>query len=126
MGDIHSEEKRDVVLELKLPALSSPQQDLVLKAALSYFNVITYTLETVTSHLIIDRKGTVTASYNIYYTLLNTNFCYKCLILYLLVLQMINRAQQKSLWIYKGIVSLPPGHLRKLNLWQTIVSSLSI
>ena len=57
MGDLQSEEERDVVLELKLPALSSPQQDLVLKASLSYFNVITCALDTVTFDLIIDRKG---------------------------------------------------------------------
>ena len=58
MGDLQSEEERDVVLELKLPALSSPQQDLVLKASLSYFNVITSALDTVTFDLVIDRKGT--------------------------------------------------------------------
>ena len=57
MGDLQSEEERDVVLELKLPALSSPQQDLVLKASLSYLNVITSALDTATFDLIIDRKG---------------------------------------------------------------------
>ena len=41
MGDLQSEEERDIVLELKLPAMASPQQDTVLKATLSYFNVIT-------------------------------------------------------------------------------------
>ena len=57
MGDLQSEEERDVVLELKLPALSSPQQDLVLKASLSYFDVITSTLNTVNFDLTVDRKG---------------------------------------------------------------------
>ena len=57
MGDLQFEEERDVVLELKLPALSSPQQDLVLKASLSYFNVITSTSETDTVNLTIERKG---------------------------------------------------------------------
>ncbi len=41
IGDLQSEEERDIVLELKLPLLPLPQQDLVLKASLSYCNVIT-------------------------------------------------------------------------------------
>ena len=59
MGDLQSEEKRDVVLELKLPAVSSLVQDHVLKASLSYFNVITYAANTVTFNLNIERKGMV-------------------------------------------------------------------
>ena len=59
MGDIQSEEERDVVLELQLPAVSSPQQDLVLKASLSYFNVITSALDSVTCDLFINRKGNI-------------------------------------------------------------------
>ncbi len=41
IGDLQSEEERDIVLELKLPLLPLPQQDLILKASLSYYNVIT-------------------------------------------------------------------------------------
>ncbi len=41
IGDLQSEEERDIVLELKLPLLPFPQKDLVLKASLSYYNVIT-------------------------------------------------------------------------------------
>ena len=62
MGDLQSEEERDIVMELTLPALSSPQQDLVIKASLSYFNVITSALDTVTFDFTIDRKGECTLS----------------------------------------------------------------
>lgn len=57
MGDLQSEEERDIVLELKLPAVSSPQQDTVLRTTLSYFNVITSELDTVQSELILSRGG---------------------------------------------------------------------
>ena len=57
MGDLQSEEERDIVLELKLPAMASPQQDMVLKATLSYFNVITSEFDTVQSELNIQRGG---------------------------------------------------------------------
>ena len=59
MGDLQSEEERDIVLEVKLPPLPTPQQDLVMKASLSYFNIITSSLDTVTFDLIVDRKGKV-------------------------------------------------------------------
>ncbi len=62
MGDLQSEEERDIVMELTLPALSSPQQDLVIQASLSYFNVITSALDTVTFDFTIDRKGEFTMS----------------------------------------------------------------
>lgn len=57
MGDLQSEEERDIVLEIKLSPVDSPKQDLVLKTSLSYFNVIASTLDTVTFDLVIDRKG---------------------------------------------------------------------
>ena len=57
MGDLQSEEERDIVLELKLPAMTSPQQDTVLKATLSYFNVITSEFDTVQSELKLQRGG---------------------------------------------------------------------
>ena len=57
MGDLQSEEERDIVLELKLPAMTSPQQDMVLKATLSYFNVITSEFDTVQSELTLQRGG---------------------------------------------------------------------
>ena len=57
MGDLQSEEERDIVLEVKLPSLPAPQQALVMKASLSYFNIITSSLDTVTFDLIVNRKG---------------------------------------------------------------------
>lgn len=62
MGDLQSEEERDIVLELKLPALSSPSQDTVLKSTLSYFNVINSELDTVQSELILSRGGEMVAA----------------------------------------------------------------
>ena len=57
MGDLQSEEERDIVLELKLPALPAPKVDNVVKATLSYFNIITSELDTVTYELTIRREG---------------------------------------------------------------------
>ncbi len=57
MGDLQSEEKRDILMEARLPPLPSSQQDLVIKASLSYFNVITSTLDTVNRDLSLQREG---------------------------------------------------------------------
>ena len=57
LGDLQSEEGRDVVLEIVLPALAAPTQDTVLKATLSYFNVISSTMETASYELAINRAG---------------------------------------------------------------------
>ena len=57
MGDLQSEEERDIVLELKLPALPSPTQDTVLRSTLSYFNVISSELDTIQSELVLSRGG---------------------------------------------------------------------
>ena len=58
LGDIQSEEERDIVLELKLPVLPSPQPDATLVTTLSYFNVITSALDTLTTELTVNRTGT--------------------------------------------------------------------
>ena len=58
LGDIQSEEERDIVLELKLPVLPSPQPDTTLVTTLSYFNVITSALDTLTTELTVNRTGT--------------------------------------------------------------------
>ena len=71
MGDLQSEEERDIVLELKLPAMASPQQDTVLKATLSYFNVITSEFDTVQSELNLQRGGKLDAN-----LCLHNNCCY--------------------------------------------------
>lgn len=57
MGDLQSEEERDIVLELTLPPVPAPQPDEVLRASLSYFNVITASLDTVTCELTVSRTG---------------------------------------------------------------------
>ena len=58
MGDLQSEEERDIVVELLLPTLSGPiEDDPIISAQLSYFNVITSQLETVDCQLAINRKG---------------------------------------------------------------------
>ena len=57
MGDLQSEEGRDLLLELQVPALSSPCSDQVMTATLTYFNVVTSTLDTVTSVLTLERTG---------------------------------------------------------------------
>ena len=61
MGDIQSEEGRDIVLELELPALSSASDSaqgiLIATAELSYFNIITSQLDVIKSQLKTDRTG---------------------------------------------------------------------
>lgn len=58
MGDLQSEEERDIVLELVLPALSAANEsDPTLKSELSYFNVITSALDTVGHQLDVNRSG---------------------------------------------------------------------
>lgn len=57
MGDLQSEEQRDVLLEVQLPVLPAPTTDLVVTATLTYFNVITSSLDTVTAQLNLERTG---------------------------------------------------------------------
>ena len=64
MGDLQSEEERDIVLQIKLPLVKSPQQDTVLRTTLSYFNVITSEFDMVQSELVLSRGGEeIDASY---------------------------------------------------------------
>ena len=58
MGDLQSEEERDIVLELRLPALPGPVEgDPVVRAQLSYFNVITSQIDSVECQLAVNRTG---------------------------------------------------------------------
>lgn len=61
MGDLQSEEERDIVLELTLPALPGPVEGVpVIRAQLSYFNVITSQMDTVDCQLTVNRTGEIT------------------------------------------------------------------
>ena len=60
MGDLQSEEKRDVVLELTIDALPMPHNDTktkLLSARIDYFNVATSSLATGTGELGVFRPG---------------------------------------------------------------------
>ena len=57
MGDLQSEEERDVLLELKLPAVPSPISQEALKGQLKYFNVVTSNLDTVEFSMIFERNS---------------------------------------------------------------------
>ena len=57
MGDLQSEEQRDIIVELFLPALPGPTSDKVISSQLVYFNVITSALDTVECPLILERTG---------------------------------------------------------------------
>ena len=46
-----------MVLEMKLPALPAPQTDSVVRVTLTYFNVITSTMDTISCDLVITRAG---------------------------------------------------------------------
>ncbi len=57
MGDLQSEEQRDILMEVQLPALPSATADKVISCQLVYFNVITSALDTVDGPLILKRTG---------------------------------------------------------------------
>lgn len=60
MGDIQSEESRDIVLELELPPTPSgtaSEQMFLMKAGVTYFNIITSQLESVDCKLTTNRTG---------------------------------------------------------------------
>ena len=65
LGDLQSEEERDVVFQLVLPALAAPSQDAVIKSTLTFFNVFTSTMETVSHDLVIIRAGKCDAKYEL-------------------------------------------------------------
>ena len=57
LGDLQSEEERDVVMELTLPASGEPVKDCkVVLAKLNYFNVITSMMEEATAELLVHRE----------------------------------------------------------------------
>ena len=59
MGDLQSEEERDIVLEVQMPALPEAVDEfLVAKAQLSYFNIITSRMDTVECQLTANRALT--------------------------------------------------------------------
>ena len=91
MGDLQSEEERDVVLELKLPAILEPEQDTVLQTTISYFNVITSKMESSQSKLILSRRG---ENLSVTYILLST----AC-------------AMHKSSYFYPLLISLIDGDM---------------
>ena len=60
MGDIQSEESRDIVVELELPSMPSDialEQVPLVKAELTYFNVITSQLDNTQCLLTTNRIG---------------------------------------------------------------------
>ncbi len=57
MGDIQSEESRDLVLEMELPAVSTGKDILLLKAELAYFNVITSQFDTLQCSITTNRTS---------------------------------------------------------------------
>ena len=61
LGDVQSEEGKDIVVEMKLPPLAEPRDEptVVLTAELGYFNAITNVMETTTTTLRVRRPGVV-------------------------------------------------------------------
>ena len=58
MGDLQSEEERDILLEMKLPAVAADTSAVViLQAKLVYFNVITSNMTSVDCNLSIERNS---------------------------------------------------------------------
>ena len=57
LGDLQSEEERDVVLEVTLPATGEEHSDwMVVSAKLTYFNVISSMMEDIQFDLKVHRK----------------------------------------------------------------------
>ena len=57
MGDLQSEEGRDVLLEIQTPIVPSSCSDAIVTASLGYFNVITSSLDNVSAVLTLERTG---------------------------------------------------------------------
>ena len=56
MGDLQSEEERDILVQLTIPAVTATS-DTAIVAKLLYFNVITSAMETVECNLVLERNG---------------------------------------------------------------------
>jgi hypothetical protein len=60
LGDIQSEEERDIVLQLSLPAVEADQEEQGpdVRATLSYFDILSSTLvPNITAELMVARRG---------------------------------------------------------------------
>ena len=57
MGDLHSEEQRDILIEFKLPPVPAPGPDNIVSCQIVYFNVITSAMDTVECYLTLQRTG---------------------------------------------------------------------
>lgn len=57
MGDLQSEEERDILLELKMQAITADASEQAIKGQLVYFNVVTSGIDTVECNLTIERNS---------------------------------------------------------------------
>ena len=57
MGDLQSEEQRDILIEFKLPPVPAPGPDNIVSCQIVYFNVITSAMDTVECYLTLQRTG---------------------------------------------------------------------
>ena len=59
LGDLMSEERRDILLHLTLSASHWKEKDTILKASLRYFNLINSTIESAECKLEVNRTGII-------------------------------------------------------------------
>ena len=57
MGDLQSEEQRDILIEFKLPPVPAPGPDNIVSCQIVYFNVITSAMDTVECYLTLQRTS---------------------------------------------------------------------
>lgn len=57
MGDLQSEEERDILIEITLPKIGADTSEEVVKGQLSYFNVISSNLDNVDFNLVLHRNS---------------------------------------------------------------------
>ena len=122
LGDIQSEEERDIVLQLALPAVEGEEveeQGPVMRASLSYFDILSSTLVAdLTAELLVARRGMtqwqliliqcsiLKGLYLLMCILLNAYPGVYCVYVYLCVWQMVSRVLPTLLWTNRGTESL--------------------
>ena len=56
LGDLQSEEERDIIIPVKVLEAECVAQPLIIKVTLSYFNVITTLMQSTSVDLVVDRR----------------------------------------------------------------------
>ena len=74
IGDLQSEEERDILVEIEVPKVSNTCSMSVVSCRLSYFNVVTQSDDSAVCDLMIERSNSL---FNIHKLVISCTFCYR-------------------------------------------------